>query len=206
MLTQVTKAALSLSKGINDKRKARGLQRRPVRAAVIGFPNVGKSALINRLVSRRVCDSAPKPGVTRALKWLRVGGDLDLLDAPGMRHEAVSIQFHATCDSEHNVVSNTCVLVAYSLTAAASQLMKLLITFHRQGRADVHMFKGICLSMLCICCAYGLSLIVAALKKSYLVLQKGLLLHGASAARRPRIELHAVIMVTVLCRCFANVI
>lgn len=80
---QVTKAALSLSKSINDRRKARGLQPRPVRAAVIGFPNVGKSALINRFLNRRVCESAPKPGVTKSLRWLRVGGDLDLLDAPG---------------------------------------------------------------------------------------------------------------------------
>ena len=80
---QVTRAALTLSGKINDRRKARGLQSRPVRAAVIGFPNVGKSALINRFLSRRVCESAPKPGVTKQLRWLRVGGDLDLLDAPG---------------------------------------------------------------------------------------------------------------------------
>lgn len=80
---QVSKAALSLSNSINNRRKARGLQPRPVRAAVIGFPNVGKSALINRFLSRRVCESAPKPGVTKQLRWLRVGGDLDLLDAPG---------------------------------------------------------------------------------------------------------------------------
>ena len=82
---QVSKAALSLSDSINKRRKARGLQPRPVRAAVIGFPNVGKSALINRFLSRRVCESAPKPGVTKQLRWLRVGGDLDLLDAPGER-------------------------------------------------------------------------------------------------------------------------
>ena len=81
---QVTRAALSLSANINAKRMARGLKPRPVRAAVIGFPNVGKSALINRFLSRRVCASAPKPGVTRNLRWLRVGGDLDMLDAPGM--------------------------------------------------------------------------------------------------------------------------
>ena len=83
MQMQVSKAALSLSSSINNRRKARGLQPRPVRAAVIGFPNVGKSALINRFLSRRVCESAPKPGVTKQLRWLRVGGDLDLLDAPG---------------------------------------------------------------------------------------------------------------------------
>ena len=77
---------MEASAEINARRKNRGLKPRPVRAVVIGFPNVGKSALINRLLNRRVCDSAPKPGVTRNLKWLRLGGDLDLLDAPGQLH------------------------------------------------------------------------------------------------------------------------
>ena len=68
---------------MNEKRLRRGLRPRPVRAVVIGIPNVGKSTLINRLLGRRMTDSAPKPGVTRDLKWMRIGGDLDLLDAPG---------------------------------------------------------------------------------------------------------------------------
>jgi ribosome biogenesis GTPase A len=44
---------------------------------------VGKSALINRLLGRKVAPSAPRPGVTRQLRWLRLGGDVDLLDTPG---------------------------------------------------------------------------------------------------------------------------
>ncbi len=88
-MLQVKKAAMEASAEINARRKNRGLKPRPVRAVVIGFPNVGKSALINRLLNRRVCDSAPKPGVTRNLKWLRLGGDLDLLDAPG-QHCAIT--------------------------------------------------------------------------------------------------------------------
>lgn len=82
---QLAKAAAQISGVINSRRTARGLKARPVRACVIGFPNVGKSALINRLIKKRACDSAPKPGVTRDLKWVRVGGSLDLLDAPGTK-------------------------------------------------------------------------------------------------------------------------
>ena len=48
------------------------------------YPNVGKSALINRLTKSKACASAPRPGVTRNLRWVRVGGDLDLLDSPGV--------------------------------------------------------------------------------------------------------------------------
>ena len=73
---QVKKAAMEASAEINARRNNRGLKPRPVRAVVIGFPNVGKSALINRLLNRRVCESAPKPGVTQkpevAAPWRRL--------------------------------------------------------------------------------------------------------------------------------------
>ena len=64
----VRRAALKLSDYINTKRSRRGLAPRPVRACVIGFPNIGKSALINRLLGRRVVESAARPGVTRVLR------------------------------------------------------------------------------------------------------------------------------------------
>ena len=81
---KVKELALAMSEEINARRKEKGLMPRPVRAAVIGYPNVGKSALINRLVGKAACASAPRPGVTRDLRWVRIGGDLDLLDAPGV--------------------------------------------------------------------------------------------------------------------------
>ncbi|MBE9177303.1 ribosome biogenesis GTPase YlqF [Oculatella sp. LEGE 06141] len=69
---------------MNQRRRDRGMLPRPVRAVVIGFPNVGKSALINRLLNRRVVDSARRPGVTRQLRWIRISDQLELLDAPGV--------------------------------------------------------------------------------------------------------------------------
>ena len=69
---------------INQRRKSRGMLPRPVRAVAIGFPNVGKSALINRLVKRRVVESAARPGVTRQLRWVRISEQIELLDAPGV--------------------------------------------------------------------------------------------------------------------------
>lgn len=69
---------------INQRRRDRGMQPRPVRAVVIGFPNVGKSALINRLLGRRVVESARRAGVTRQLRWVRISDQIELLDAPGV--------------------------------------------------------------------------------------------------------------------------
>lgn len=69
---------------LNQRRRDRGMLPRPVRAVAIGFPNVGKSALINRLLGRRVVDSARRAGVTRSLQWIRISEEIELLDAPGV--------------------------------------------------------------------------------------------------------------------------
>lgn len=98
----ISKAAQSVGVAINQKRQQRGMLPRPVRAVVIGFPNVGKSALINRLVNRRVVDSARRAGVTRQLRWVRISEQLELLDAPGiipgrLNDQAAAVKL-AICD------------------------------------------------------------------------------------------------------------
>jgi ribosome biogenesis GTPase A len=80
----VAHAAQIAGEQMNQRRRDRGMLPRPVRAVVLGFPNVGKSALINRLLNRRVVDSARRPGVTKQLRWIRISEQLELLDAPGV--------------------------------------------------------------------------------------------------------------------------
>jgi ribosome biogenesis GTPase A len=80
----VSKAAQSVGVEVNRKRHDRGMMPRPVRAVVIGFPNVGKSALINRLLGRKIVASARHAGVTRQLQWVRINDAIELLDAPGV--------------------------------------------------------------------------------------------------------------------------
>jgi ribosome biogenesis GTPase A len=77
-------AAQKTALAVNERRLKRGMNPRALRAAVIGFPNVGKSALINRLVGKRAVASASKPGVTRQLRWVRILDQLELLDSPGI--------------------------------------------------------------------------------------------------------------------------
>ncbi len=80
----VLKAAQMAGEHVNERRHGRGMLPRPVRAVVIGFPNVGKSALINRLLNKRAAESANRPGVTRQLRWIRISDQIELLDTPGI--------------------------------------------------------------------------------------------------------------------------
>ena len=57
---------------------------RPVRAMVLGIPNVGKSTFINKLAGRRAAAVSDRPGVTRGRQWISVGRSLELLDTPGI--------------------------------------------------------------------------------------------------------------------------
>lgn len=75
---------------VNDRRKNRGLRDRPLRVAILGYPNVGKSALINRILGRRRAKSANTPGITRALQWIRVKGDMDGTDETGKTRKTKS--------------------------------------------------------------------------------------------------------------------
>lgn len=101
-IAEIAKAAQAAGRSMNQRRRDRGMRPRAVRAVVIGFPNVGKSALINRLVNKKVVESARKPGVTRQLRWIRISDDLELLDAPGilpaqLKDQAAALKL-AICD------------------------------------------------------------------------------------------------------------
>ncbi len=66
-----------------EKNAARGIHR-PLRAMIVGVPNVGKSALINRLCKKAKTKVENRPGVTRDLSWTRTDLGFDLLDTPGV--------------------------------------------------------------------------------------------------------------------------
>ncbi|MCL2199160.1 MAG: ribosome biogenesis GTPase YlqF [Defluviitaleaceae bacterium] len=67
-----------------EKQKQRGRINAPIRAMIVGIPNVGKSTFINQLVGRAGAIAADRPGVTRGRQWLKVGGEFDLMDTPGV--------------------------------------------------------------------------------------------------------------------------
>ena len=66
------------------KWKEKGQVGRPVRAMVVGIPNVGKSTFINKVAKRKSAKASDRPGVTRGKQWITVDQGLELLDTPGI--------------------------------------------------------------------------------------------------------------------------
>lgn len=67
-----------------ERDKKRGILNRPIRAMVVGIPNVGKSTFINAYAGKACTKTGNKPGVTKGKQWIRLGKGLELLDTPGI--------------------------------------------------------------------------------------------------------------------------
>lgn len=67
-----------------ERNKKRGIINRPIRAMVVGIPNVGKSTFINAYAGRTAAKTGNKPGVTKGKQWIRLNKNLELLDTPGI--------------------------------------------------------------------------------------------------------------------------
>ena len=67
-----------------ERDRKRGIINRPVRAMVVGIPNVGKSTFINAFAGKACTKTGNKPGVTKGKQWIRLNKQLELLDTPGI--------------------------------------------------------------------------------------------------------------------------
>ncbi len=67
-----------------ERDKKRGIMNRPIRAMVVGIPNVGKSTFINSYAGKACTKTGNKPGVTKGKQWIRLNKNLELLDTPGI--------------------------------------------------------------------------------------------------------------------------
>ena len=146
---------------VQERRARRGLKARPLRVGILGFPNVGKSALINRLLGRRRARAANTPGVTRSLQWIRIrnnddlpnrygispsissnndknsnnnnkAGEFELLDSPGIIPlDMQDSQSDATLLAACNCIGQA----AYDNQEVAAYLCEWMLTLHRLGYA-----------------------------------------------------------------------
>ena len=84
-LKQLITGAQKLMQEKHDRMREKGRNPGPIRALIIGIPNVGKSTLINRLAGRNIAITGDRPGVTKRQQWIKMkGGEMELLDTPGI--------------------------------------------------------------------------------------------------------------------------
>ena len=81
---QIQAAVLAACKEKIERDRKRGILNRPVRAMVVGIPNVGKSTFINSYAGKACAKTGNKPGVTKGNQWIRLNKSLELLDTPGI--------------------------------------------------------------------------------------------------------------------------
>lgn len=124
---------------VQERRIRKGLNLRKLRVGIIGYPNVGKSSLINRLLGgAKRAKAANTPGVTRALQWIKVkssedsnanakNGEFELLDTPGVIPASITNQ-----DDAFLLAASNCIgMASYDNQAVASFLCQYMLDMHR---------------------------------------------------------------------------
>lgn len=81
---QVNAAVMEVCKEKIERDRKRGILNRPVRAMVVGIPNVGKSTFINSFAGKACTKTGNKPGVTKGKQWIKLNKNVELLDTPGI--------------------------------------------------------------------------------------------------------------------------
>ncbi|AKL95497.1 ribosome biogenesis GTpase A [Clostridium aceticum] len=83
-IREVTIEAENVVKEKMEALKLKGRKSRAIRIMIVGIPNVGKSSIINRLAGKKSAKTGDRPGVTKGKQWIRLRGNMELLDTPGI--------------------------------------------------------------------------------------------------------------------------
>ena len=83
-IKDISSAAREILKDKIERYEIRGMAGKPLRAMIVGIPNVGKSSLVNRLSKSKKAKVEDRPGVTLNKQWITTDLGFDLLDMPGV--------------------------------------------------------------------------------------------------------------------------
>lgn len=112
-----------------ERDRKRGIKNRPVRAIVVGIPNVGKSTFINSFAGKACAKTGNKPGVTKGKQWIRLNRELELLDTPGILWP----KFESEEVGKHLAMIGSMNDDILQMTELATQLLVYLLTHYRQS-------------------------------------------------------------------------
>ncbi len=80
----ITNVVQTVCKEKIERDRKRGILNRPIRAMIVGIPNVGKSTFINSFAGKACTKVGNKPGVTKGKQWIKINKNIELLDTPGI--------------------------------------------------------------------------------------------------------------------------
>ncbi len=112
-----------------ERDRKRGIKNRPVRAIVVGIPNVGKSTFINSFAGKACTKTGNKPGVTKGKQWIRLNKDLELLDTPGILWP----KFESEEVGKHLAMIGSMNDEILQMTELAAELLAYLLAHYRQA-------------------------------------------------------------------------
>ena len=121
-----------------ERNLKRGIKNRPIRAMVVGIPNVGKSTFINAYAGKNCAKTGNKPGVTKGKQWIRLNKNLELLDTPGVlwpKFDDQKIGMHLAFIGSMN--DNI-----LDVSELAFQLIKLLVNLYPNAIKDRYSIEG----------------------------------------------------------------
>ena len=114
----VTNVVMEACKEKIERDRRRGILNRPVRAMVVGIPNVGKSTFINSYAGKACAKTGNKPGVTKGKQWIRLNKNLELLDTPGIlwpkfEDQAVGLRLALIGSIKEEILNTTEMAIAF---------------------------------------------------------------------------------------------
>ena len=139
-----------------ERDRKRGIINRPIRAMIVGIPNVGKSTFINSYARKACTKVGNKPGVTKGKQWIRLGKNIELLDTPGILwpkfdDEAVGLRLAFIGSINDEILSITDIAVELIKFLQANYCNTLVQRYNIESVDDpVQMLTGIAEKRQCI--------------------------------------------------------